>query len=114
MRIDFEVSGGGTVHLFKPLTPASRAWVDDHLPEDATRFCGAVVVENCSTSVRLSAPRSATADRVMSRYIKETASRSIDEDFIALVLLVGPLAWPSRRREGEVSAESPDSPRRSR
>ena len=25
MRIDFEVSGGGTVHLFKPLTPASRA-----------------------------------------------------------------------------------------
>ena len=25
MRIDFEVSGGRTVHLFKPLTPASRA-----------------------------------------------------------------------------------------
>jgi len=50
----------------------------------------------------------------MSRYIKRPRPEAIDEDFIALVLLVGPLAWPSRRREGEVSAESPDSPRRSR
>ena len=50
----------------------------------------------------------------MGRYIKRPRPEAIDEDFIALVLLVGPLAWPSRRREGEVSAESPDSPRRAR
>jgi len=46
MQIGFEVSGGGTVYLFKPLTPAARAWVDEHLPTDATWWCGAVVVEH--------------------------------------------------------------------
>ena len=46
MQIDFEVSGGGTVYLFKPLTPAARAWVDERLPTDATWWCGAVVVEH--------------------------------------------------------------------
>ena len=35
----------------------------------------------------------------MGRYIKRPRPEAIDEDFIALVLLVGPLAWPSRRRE---------------
>jgi hypothetical protein len=40
-RIDFEVSGGGTVYLFKPpLTAAARDWVDEHLPEDAMDWCG--------------------------------------------------------------------------
>src|SRR2546422_2245375 len=34
MRIDFELSGGGTVYLFRPLTRAARAWVEDHLPAD--------------------------------------------------------------------------------
>ena len=47
MQIDFEVSGGRTVYLFKLLTSAAHALVDDHLPEDATWFCGAVVVEDC-------------------------------------------------------------------
>jgi len=46
MRIDFGVSGGGSVYLFKPLTPAARDWVDEHLPEDASWWCGAVVVEH--------------------------------------------------------------------
>jgi hypothetical protein len=46
MRIDFELSGGGTVYRFRPLTPAARAWVDEHLPDDATWWCGAVVVEH--------------------------------------------------------------------
>ncbi len=46
MRIDFEVSGGGSVYLFKPLTRAAHAWVEEHLPEDAMRWCGAVVVEH--------------------------------------------------------------------
>src|SRR5262245_58461206 len=59
MRIDFEVSGGAAVYLFKPLTRAARAWIAEHLPEGATwcncrrrdpatsSWCGAVVVENC-------------------------------------------------------------------
>ena len=47
MRIDFEVSGGATIYLFKSLTRAVRAWIAEHLPEGATWWCGAVVVENC-------------------------------------------------------------------
>ena len=46
MRIDFELSGHGTVYLFQPLTPAARAWVEEHLPADATWFGSAVVVEH--------------------------------------------------------------------
>jgi hypothetical protein len=45
MNIDFEVSDGGTVSLFKPLTRAAHAWVDEHMPDDATWVGGAVVVE---------------------------------------------------------------------
>jgi hypothetical protein len=45
-RIDFELSGGRTVYLLRPLTRVAHAWVDDHLPDDATWFCGAVVVEH--------------------------------------------------------------------
>ena len=39
-RIDFEISGGGTVYLLHPRTSAARAWVEDHLPADATWFGG--------------------------------------------------------------------------
>jgi hypothetical protein len=31
-RLDFQVSDGGTLYLFKALTPAARFWVKDHLP----------------------------------------------------------------------------------
>ena len=43
MRIDFELSGGGTLYLLRPLTRAAHAWVDQHLPEDATWWCGAII-----------------------------------------------------------------------
>ena len=43
---DFQLSGHSTVYLLAPLTPAARAWVEDHLPEDATWFAGAIVVEH--------------------------------------------------------------------
>ena len=46
MRIDFEISGGGTLYLFRPITRAAHAWVAEHLPEDAMRWCGAIVVEH--------------------------------------------------------------------
>jgi len=47
MRVDFELSGGGTVYLLRPVTRARRTTgVEDHLPADATWFGGAVVVEH--------------------------------------------------------------------
>ena len=46
MQIDLEVFGGGSVYLLHPLTRAARDWVNEHLPDDATWFCGADVVEH--------------------------------------------------------------------
>ncbi len=46
MRIDFELSGHGTLYLLPPLTPAAHHRVEEHLPADATWWCGAVVVEH--------------------------------------------------------------------
>ena len=46
MRIDFELSGHGTLYLFRPITRAAHAWVEEHLPTDATWFGGAVVLEH--------------------------------------------------------------------
>jgi hypothetical protein len=43
---DFDLSDHGTLYLLKPLTPAARAWIEEHLPEDAARWCGAIVVEH--------------------------------------------------------------------
>ena len=45
MRIDFEISGGGSVYLLHPLTPAARDWIAEHLPADAMRLGDAVAVE---------------------------------------------------------------------
>jgi hypothetical protein len=45
MPIDFELSGHGTLYLFRPITRAAHAWVEEHLPADATWCGGAVVVE---------------------------------------------------------------------
>ena len=42
---DFELFGHGTLYSLQPLTPAARAWVDEHLPDDAMVWCGAIVVE---------------------------------------------------------------------
>jgi hypothetical protein len=46
MRVDFELSGGGTVYLLRPVSRAAHNWVENHLPDDATWFGGAVVVEH--------------------------------------------------------------------
>jgi hypothetical protein len=43
---DLLVHGGGTVYLLRPVSPTGAAWVDEHIPEDATWFGGAVVVEH--------------------------------------------------------------------
>jgi hypothetical protein len=46
MPIDFEVSGSGTVYLFRAMTPAARDWVDEHLPDDSICCCGAVIIQH--------------------------------------------------------------------
>ena len=43
MRIDFELSGHGTLYLFRPITRAAHHWVAEHVPVDAT-WCGSAVV----------------------------------------------------------------------
>jgi hypothetical protein len=44
-RVDFEISGGGTVYLLHPLTRAAHSWIAEHLPADAMRLGDAVAVE---------------------------------------------------------------------
>ena len=34
------------IYLLKPLTNVAHAWVAEHLPADATWWCGAIVVEH--------------------------------------------------------------------
>jgi len=43
---DLLVHGGGTVYLLRPVSRAGTAWVDEHIPEDAAWFGGAVAVEH--------------------------------------------------------------------
>jgi len=62
VRIDFEISGDGTVYLLHPLTGAARTWIAEHLPADTMRL-GAVAIEW--------------------RYIGEIASGAIDDGLVA-------------------------------
>lgn len=43
---DFDVSGGGTLYILTPLTAAAKEWCNDHLPEDAQRWCNGYAVEH--------------------------------------------------------------------
>jgi hypothetical protein len=63
VRIDFEISGGGTVYLLHPLTPAAHGWIAEHMPADALRLGEAVAIEW--------------------RYIGEIASGAIDDGLVA-------------------------------
>ena len=62
-RIDFEISGGGTVYLLHPLTRTAQAWIAEHLPADALRLGDSVAIEW--------------------RYIGEIASGAIDDGLVA-------------------------------
>lgn len=44
--IDFTVSGGGTLYLLRPLTPAAKAWAKEHIAADAQTWAGAIAVEH--------------------------------------------------------------------
>ena len=43
---DFILSGGGSVYILTPQTDAARAWVDEHIPEDAQWFGRGVAIEH--------------------------------------------------------------------
>lgn len=45
MTADLQLRDEGTIVLIIPSSPAGQAWVDEHLPEDAPRFGGAVAAE---------------------------------------------------------------------
>jgi hypothetical protein len=44
--IDIHVENHGSIFLLRPITDVALTWVEDHLPEDATRWCDAIVVEH--------------------------------------------------------------------
>lgn len=46
MTPDFRISNHGSIFLLAPETDAAKAWVEEHLPEDRTSWCGATVVEH--------------------------------------------------------------------
>jgi hypothetical protein len=46
MSADVHVRDEGTIFLLTPLTEVGEEWMEEHLPEDAQRFAGGVVVEH--------------------------------------------------------------------
>lgn len=44
--VDVKVENHGSIFLFQPLSEAAREWIGEHVPEDATWFGGALVVEH--------------------------------------------------------------------
>jgi len=45
MSADFQLIRQSTIFLLEPLTDGGRAWAEEHIPADATRFGPAIVVE---------------------------------------------------------------------
>lgn len=43
--MDFAFRNHGSICLLDPRTPEAKAWVQDNLPGDARRWCGAIVIE---------------------------------------------------------------------
>lgn len=45
-RADLLVQGSGSVYLLRPVSRGGISWVAEHVPSDAMRFAGAIVVEH--------------------------------------------------------------------
>jgi hypothetical protein len=45
-RADLDVQGRGSVYLLRPVSPRGASWVAEHIPSDAMRFAGAIVMEH--------------------------------------------------------------------
>jgi hypothetical protein len=43
---DFQLVRESTIFLLEPLTDAPRAWAEEHIPADATRYGPAIVIEH--------------------------------------------------------------------
>lgn len=43
--MDFDFSNHGSICLLNPLTPAAKAWAEEHLPDDALTLGAAIVIE---------------------------------------------------------------------
>jgi hypothetical protein len=43
--MDIRVDNHGSIVIFVPLTEAGEEWMGEHLPEDAQRWGGGIVVE---------------------------------------------------------------------
>lgn len=46
MATDFTVQNEGSIFLLHPHTDAARAWIEEHIPEDAQTFGDAIAVEH--------------------------------------------------------------------
>lgn len=43
---DLSIRNEGSIFLLRGVTDAGKAWLDEHIPDDAMTFCGAIVVEH--------------------------------------------------------------------
>jgi len=44
--IDLRFTNHGTIWLMEPLTELGTAWIAEHIPADAPRFCESVAIES--------------------------------------------------------------------
>lgn len=42
---DFLFANHGSITVLTPLTEAAQDWASEHLPDDAMRWCGGIVIE---------------------------------------------------------------------
>jgi len=45
-RADLHVQGSASVYLIRPVSRCGASWVPEHIPSDAMRFAGVIVVEH--------------------------------------------------------------------
>lgn len=43
---DLSIQNEGSIYLLRSHTDAGKAWIEEHIPEDAQTFGGAIVVEH--------------------------------------------------------------------
>ena len=102
-RVDFEISGGGTVYLLHPLTRAAHSWIAEHLPADAMRLGDAVAVEwRFIRDVVGGAIRRRAAGAVMA-HPKDYLGRPLHVgDVVVYAILVGSLGGGQPLRRGVI------------
>jgi hypothetical protein len=95
-QIDFEISGGGTVYLLQPLTGEAHDWVAKHLPQMHCASATPSRSSGATSETSWAARRRRTRGAMMTRYVKRPRTEPTDEEFLALLILLGPLAYVAR------------------